>query len=122
MSARTKIHAVSGRIRAIHEEVLRLVPADTRRNVRVALPEARDGCAMIRVSHVDALDVARLSSKFPDVSIFARDSSSGGACIDVYVPYSLPRITLIARALSMVLHIASAATLAWAAATLTVGE
>lgn len=118
MSGRTKIHLVSGRVRSIHEEILRLVPQDTRRNVRVALPEARDGCAMVRVSHVDALDVARLSQKFPDVRIYARDSSSGGACIDVYVPYSTSRVHVIAKLVGWALNVLAAVTLVWGGITL----
>lgn len=108
---KTKVHAISGRVRNIHDEILRLCPPDTRRNVRVALPEARDHSAMVRVTHVDALDVARLSRKFPDVRIFARDSTDGGACIDVYVPYKRPAHRHIARLLSVLSYLLSIAAL-----------
>lgn len=68
---------------------------------------------MVRVAHVDALDVARLSSKFPDVRIYARDSNNGGACIDVYVPYRVSKIVLAASYLPGLLNIMAVLTVAW---------
>lgn len=101
------VHVVAQRVREIHEEILRLCPHDTRRNVRVALPEARDGYAMVRVTHVDALDVAQLSARFPDICIFSRDAQSGGACIDLYVPYSTALAARMVRCLSLTLYAAA---------------
>jgi hypothetical protein len=103
---------VASRIRDIHAEVLRLCPPDTRRNVRVSTPEARDNYALVRLSHVDALDVAKLSARFPGVCMCVRDGVSG-ACLDVYIPYRRSILAAVLRGTSICAYLVAASAISF---------
>ena len=111
--------AVAPKVRAIHAEILRLCPSDTRRNVRISPPEPRDNYALIRASNVDALDVSRLVSRFPTICVYVRDSDSG-ACLDIYVPYSEALLYRLFTLASALLYLVAAGGLCMVARTLLV--
>jgi len=71
-------------VRGLHKAVEALSPPDNVKNIRMAKTEQRRWYYLVRFTGVDAINMGKLYSEFPDYEFFVRDIN--GPCIDVYIP------------------------------------
>ena len=85
------------RIRNLHRVVVRLCPPLSARNVRIGPAEHRAYDVLVRIHGVEALNMTRLMSIFPEYDFFMCDVG-GRPCVDVYIPVRNGRAVSVIKA------------------------